>query len=258
MAGLLLAVACAWTGSGCSAVRVRGPNARPWPQNAVDREIRRLSEQAVAELGSPAGPAQDARLGAMRERLRRLPREESLGHRLDRALLAGHLERSLRAPAETRGSTRASDRPEARLGAAQTQRAQALLEALVAAGLGEARGLAPARTATSAEDAVMRALADRVRPDLPLSPARARFETPDFRAAWVGLGPRFLADLGLAAEPPARGTGGGLALSYEHLRAQRGPRFRPWDTLRVLLGLGSDDPGLVRGALLELGLLGPN
>lgn len=242
---------------GCAPARVPGAGPRPWPENAVDREIRRLSELAVAELEAAPGPAQVARHQALWERLQRLPAEESRPYRLDRALLAGHLGRALGQSVQTRGATETASSGGARTAEVFQPAARDLVDRLAAAGVPEARSLEPAgasveatATATTAAlEAVMLALAARVRPSLPLSPARRSFEAPGFRAAWVALGPRFAHDLGATPEPADRSTTGGLAWAYERIRARRGAEFRPWDVMRVLLGLGSDDPVRVEDAL---------
>ena len=187
------------------------------------------------------------------ERLIRLPAEESLGYRLDRALLESHLRRELRPPMETRisTSTPAHDPSGVELAARE------LLEALAANGLAEARPLEPSKSATVAIDAAFLALAERVRPKMPLSPARLHFEAPGFRVAWAKLGAKVVFDLGLA--PPGtvreRVHGGGLEAAYEQIREQQDVRFRPWDVARLLLGLGSDDLELVRFALAEMGVI---
>ncbi len=242
-------------GAGCRAARVPGPGARPWPQNAVDREIRRLSEQAVAETRVVPGAAASARKRTLLERLERLPAEESPGYRLDRALLEGHLRHELGEPEETRGSTRTLARDV--LPASERDRARALLAALVQVGVAEAAGLEPTQSATRAVSAAFLALAAHVRPGMPLSPARQAFETPGFRLAWARLGPRILWDLGATAPPLDRSVdpGDGIAAAYEHIRRVQGPRFRAWDTARLLLGLGSEDGALLMVALEDMGVV---
>lgn len=238
----------------CSAVPVPFAGPRPWPQNAVDRELRRLSEQAVGETRTPPGPARRAREAALLARLQRLPPEESPAYRLDRALLRGHLQRSEALSGEALRQPSSGLPPASRLDPKTEAEARRCLAALAELGLAEARDLEPTTSATTAVSAAFMALADRVRPTMPLSPARAHFEVPSFRRAWARLGPRVAEDLGLKLEPPPNPQGG-LEAAYDAIRAHQGARFRPWDTARLLLGLGSDDRALVFTALEAMSVL---